>query len=1019
MIIRIIIFSFFLSFSKISFAKITFANNLNRSNELFSLGLKFFNEEQYNTSIVYFKKYLDISKDELRQNKVDAEYYIAFCSLILKLPNSNRIFKKFIKKYGTHSKVSKAYYHLGNICFTENDFDCSIEYYNKVNQQFLDEQTKYELFYRLGYSYLNEKNFEKAALYFNKIKSQNHYYTYVANYYSGYIALREGKYELAIKDLNKAGESEFYRSVVPYLISQAYYRQKKYKKVINYINKAYRQDMVLKNQDEIELLLGECYRNLQDYDSASKHYDNYILFRNNKIEREILFRNSYCLLLSKDIHSALKNFQFLSVSGDKLSHISSYYLGKIYLSQNKKEDALLAFENAQDLNITNPIYEESLFLYSKLNYDLGKPLISISSFKAFKSKYPNTKYMKECNMFLGDLYLRTNNYDLAIEQVEKEHNKSDMMLKVYQKGTFYKANEHFSNGEYQKAIKMYNKSLSAYKNKRLAFLTYTWLGDSLSALKKHEEALNKYKKALKININHNSISQTYYGIGFSLFKLQKYSKSLEFFKKFLKSKPKKNQILLDVHLRIADCNYYLNNYSEALKYYEEYLKRFPKNLHANLQKGIIYSLLGKDNLAEKSFKLVIQNGKHDDLMYYDDARYRYAHLAFKRGDYKLSIERFREFILERYHSIYTPSSMLKKAICHINLNQNNDAIKLCAALIHNFPKTDQAYHALLELQKIAHDDTYKKYLSEYKTSNPSHESLASLEFESAKTYFYDQKYEKTIDTLKSYIKNYPKSYNCKEAFYLIAQAYSKDSKIDKAIEYYNKVLKDENVPFYNRALLQLSRIELKSGKIKDSLKHFKQLEKFARNKKEKLLSNQGIMRSSYELDLYDDCIKYSLLIIKLNSTPSISYEAKIYKAKSHLKKGKEKQAIIELKNITKESNGVYAAEAYYLIAKNLHKNGKHSKSLEELFKLTKEYIGYKKWTDKAFLLIADNYISMEEVFQAKATLQSIIDKSIDEETVSYAKDRIDSLDKKIDKKLELVESDQMKSEDKKDFCTIE
>ncbi len=1018
MLKRILIFYFFILLPKLSLG-----DECKNSNKIYSMGLKFFNEEHYQTSIIYFKKYLNKCKYDNRQNIVDAEYYIAICSLILNFPNKDKIIKKFIQKYGNHSRVSNAYYHLGNICFTDNDFICSIEYYNKVNLKYLDEETKYELFYRLGYSYLNEKNFEKAIYYFEKIKSQKHYYTYVANYYSGYIALRQGKYELAKKDLLKASESDSYRTVVPYLIAQTYFKQKKYKETIEYLNKAFKQDIVLKNQDEIELLLAECYRNLKDYFSASKHYDNYILLRDNKIERDILFRHSYCLLLTNNISSSLKKFQYLSVNGDYLAYISSYYLGKIYLLQNKKEDALLAFEKAHDHNIKNSIHEESLFLYSKLNYDLGKPLIAISNFKILKSKYPNTKYSKETNSFLSDLYLRTNNYDLAIKQVEKENNKSDMMLKTYQKGTFYKGNEYFSNGEYEKAIEMFKKSLKHPKNKHFTFLSYTWLGDSLSTLKRYEESIKAYKQAIRINEKNKFINQTYYGLGFSQFKLKRFSKALISFKNFYSLNKSKmsfdKKIISDVELRIADCYYYLNNYNKSLEYYEKHLKKNPKSLHANLQKGIIYSLLGKDLIAEKSFKIVIGNGKHDDLLYYDDARYRYAHLAFKRGDYKISIKRFDEFISERYHSEYTPSSILKKAICHINLNQNIEAIKLCGALIQHFPQTDQAYHGLLEIQKIADDKTYNKYLTQYKNSNPSPESLNSLEFESAKAYFYDQKYEKAISAFKAYIKNYPKSYNCKEVFFLLAQSYNKTSKINESIEYYNKALKDNNVSFYNRALIQLSRIEYKSEIYNDALKHFKILGKFSRNKKEKLISNQGIMRSSYYLNSYDDCLKYSNIISKQSNAPNISYEANLFKAKCHLKKGNKIKALKELHSITKESNSIYAAESHYLIAKYLHKNNEHSKSLEELFKLTKEYIGYKKWTDKAFILIADNYISMEEIFQAKATLKSIINNSENDKTISYAKKRIDSLNKKMDKKLELVEIDQIKSEEKKEFCTID
>ncbi|MCP3659949.1 MAG: tetratricopeptide repeat protein [Bacteroidetes bacterium] len=1018
MIYRILFISFLIFFSKVSLAK-----ENKKANEVFSKGLKFYNEELYQTAFNYFRKYLKNKKNKDRQNIVDAEYYLSICSLILKLPHKDKILKKFISKYGNHPRVSKAYFQLGNICFTENDFKCSIEYYNKVKLNFIYEESKYELFYRLGYSYLNEKNFEKAKQYFDKVKSQDHYYTHIANYYSGYISIRQEKYEEAIKDLKKASENESLRTAIPYLIAQIYHKQHKYKKLIKYIQKSYRTDMILKNQDEIEALLAESYRNLKDYESASKHYDNYILFRDNKIERDILFRNSYCLFVTKNYNLAKKKFQYLSVNNDELTQASSYYLGKIFLKEKKKEDALLAFERSQNVEIQSPIQEESLFLYSKLNYDLGKPLISISNFKLLKQKFPYSKFDNKINSFLSDLYLRTNNYDLAISQVEKENNKTDRMLKIYQKGTFYKGIEYFSNGEYQKAIEIFKKSLNSKKNINFTFETYNWLGDSYSAIKNYKAALNSYNKALKINPNNKNIYQTYYGLGFTQFKMQKYNKALKYFNKFYsyKSKIKNNlkKLYADSELRIADCNYYLNNYDEALIYCNKHLKIYPKNLHANLQKGIIYSLLGKDKLAEKSFLIVIKNGKHDDLIYYDEARFRYAHIAFKQANYKESIKRFKVLILERFHSIYTPSVLLKLAICHINLNENQEAIKLCGRLIHHFPKSLQAYDGLLEIQKIANELIYKKYFQEYKSANPGNKALSSIKYAEGKTYFDRKQYQKSISAFSSYIKNYPNNYNCKKAYYMMAQVYAEINQNKKSIEYYYKALQDDNVTFYNRALLQLARIEYQLHDFKNSLKNFIKLEKFTTDKKEKLFAHQGIMKSSYELKHYNKCLKYSKIIIQQNNTPSINFESRLFKAKSLLKINDKKAGLSELKQISKESNGIYAAEAHYLIAKDLYNKNKYSESLEELFKLTKEYIGYRKWTNKAFILIADNYISMGETFQAKATLKSIIDKSNDQNTITNAKERIDNLNKEQDKKLELIEKDQIKKEDKKEFCTIE
>ncbi len=997
--------------------------------ESFYKGLRYFNEEQYSTARIHFIEFIKHS-DNFNANVIDAEYYNALCSLILKLPNSDKIFNNFVKKYQNHNNTYKVYFHLGNMKFASGDFASSIEYYNKVNPSKIDLYAKHKLFFCLGYSYLNEKNLERALEYFSKIKISNNNYMHLANYYSGYILIKQEKYDLALKDLRKTSENEEYKSVIPYLIAYIYYKKNDYDKLIEYVKNIYKHNVTLKNQDVVELLLAESYRNRSDYTKAAKHYDNYVFFKENKTDRDALLRNAYCLILAKDIGGATKILETLAILDDKIAFIASYLLGKLYLRKSCKEDAILAFEKAGHSTTKSDINEEATFIYSKLNFDLGRHLIAIDSFKQLKNQYPDTKFHKEISSFLGSLYLHTSNFDLAIKQVEKERNRSPKMLHVFQKGTFLKGNEYFNNGEYGKAISMYEKSLTAPKNKKIEILTYNWLGDTFSAVKNYNKAIKSYEKFIKNNvlglkennssINTNTKVMTYYGRAFAHFKLREYSIALKYFNLAYHNIEQIKKIKIinhsiegemhqfsdvikvksDIELRIADCNYFLNDYRKSIEFYDKYLTKNSKNLHANLQKGVIYELLGKNSLAEKCFKSVIKIGKHDDLVYYDEAKFRYANTAFRKGNYKLSIKRFKEFVVERYHSKYTPLCLLKEIICHINLNQISQAIKTCSIIINNFPKTQEAYYALLELQKIADNSIYQKYFEEYKKSNPDKKSLESLEFESAKTSFYNHRFEDAIKVSLKYIADYPTSYNIKEIYYLLAQSYFKLKDLSKATDFYHKAIKDENVPFFNKALLKLARLEYLSEDYNNSIKHFKILEKFAKHKKEKLFATQGIMQCSYKLKAYTECLSYINTILSKNIIPSIVYEARLFKAKCYMRQAKKDLAKKELRSIIQDSNSIYAAEACYIIAKDLHNCNKHEQSLEQLFKLTRNYIGYNTWINKAFILIADNYISLDKKFQAKATLESILNKSKDEQTISEAKNRMELLNKAIDKELD-------------------
>ena len=72
--------------------------------------------------------------------------------------------------------------------------------------------------------------------------------------------------------------------------------------------------------------------------------------------------------------------------------------------------------------------------------------------------------------------------------------------------------------------------------------------------------------------------------------------------------------------------------------------------------------------------------------------------------------------------------------------------------------------------------------------------------------------------------------------------------------------------------------------------------------------------------------------------------------------------------------------------------GEYKASVETLFQLNEEFASYDYWIGKSFILIADNYLKLDELFQSKATLNSIISKSPVPEIVEEAKLKLEKLE---------------------------
>ncbi|MFN7095472.1 MAG: tetratricopeptide repeat protein, partial [Burkholderiales bacterium] len=236
--------------------------------------LELFQKGQYALAQYKLDGYARLYPQDLQA--IEAQFYAALCAAKLNQADADARLKAFMDTYPDHPKVARAYYELGNIQLAKQDFRQGIAYYLLADVNQLDKHTRHSLSYQLAYAYLNEKNFEQALHYFNQVKEQDSPDSYAANYYAGYLAFKSGDYEAALIDLEKAGKNEAYQTVVPYLILEVLYQQKRFQELIAYSERFHALPEPLQNADDIELLTAEAYFFLQAYPAAVKHYETYI-----------------------------------------------------------------------------------------------------------------------------------------------------------------------------------------------------------------------------------------------------------------------------------------------------------------------------------------------------------------------------------------------------------------------------------------------------------------------------------------------------------------------------------------------------------------------------------------------------------------------------------------------------------------------------------------------------------------------------------------------------------------------
>ena len=133
------------------------------------------------------------------------------------------------------------------------------------------------------------------------------------------------------------------------------------------------------------------------------------------------------------------------------------------------------------------------------------------------------------------------------------------------------------------------------------------------------------------------------------------------------------------------------------------------------------------------------------------------------------------------------------------------------------------------------------------------------------------------------------------------------------------------------------------------------------------------------------------MIANTNTPEEIRTTAYLWRGNAKLENEDYGAANADFKEVIKRG-GVSAAEAKYKLAFILYKQAEYKKAETEVFQLLEKYASFDEWKFKGYLLLADVYVGMKDYFQARTTLNAIIEKVTVQWVVDEAKAKLAALD---------------------------
>jgi TolA-binding protein len=305
-------------------------------------------------------------------------------------------------------------------------------------------------------------------------------------------------------------------------------------------------------------------------------------------------------------------------------------------------------------------------------------------------------------------------------------------------------------------------------------------------------------------------------------------------------------------------------------------------------------------------------------------------------------------------------------------------------VVERFPKTTSSKEALSFIEIIYTNlGTPQKYF-DYAMNQGASVSVTAQDsaiYENAMRIYNSDNFEGASKELGNYIKRFgDDGYFIVPANFYKAECDFYTDKENQSLSHYAFVVDQGRNEFTEKALIKLSSTYYYRKDYTKALEYYIQLEPVASSKSTFINSIMGQMRSHYLLNNYDGAKDKAIQLLPVENVPKEDLvEANMVLGRIQLKDKNLRTAKSHFDYVIAESRNELTAEAIYLRAYISYEKNELEDSKTDIYKLQDDFSAYQYWVVKGFILISDIYVKEKDYFQAKATLQSILDNYENEE----------------------------------------
>ncbi len=980
-------------------------------NEAYRTGMELYERRKYASAAAQFDKVEALRTEstiqgdehsELALIRENARFYQAICALELGEVDAEEQFLKYIRDFPASANAKAAYFQVGRSYFDKRDYEKTLEWFGKLDSRNLAGRENTEFRFKQGYALFMTGKYAEAKPLFRGLKDENNSFTEASIYYYAYLSYLDGEFKTALQEFERLKGSRTYENSYPYYITALYFLDGRYQDVLDYALPILDRT-TQENETEMMRILGATYFALNDLDKAEQYYDQFQArdqgaTQNNQDSYQI----GYIAYQNEDYEKAILELE-------KMDEPDAYYqsamiaLGDAFLKVGNKQSARNAFFRASKLDFDPALKEEGLYNYAKLSYELEFHQVGLAAIEEYMATYPNSSRHEEARIIHAEALLSTSNYRAAVDILEDMPRRTPEANAAYQKVTYYRGLEFYNERAFENAISMFMRSESHPIDQEILALATYWKAEAMYEVRKFGEAVENFSKFLRLPGARDTevFSYANYALAYAAFRNDNYNTSANYFERFLATGGSSidNNTRNDAIARLGDSYFSLRNYSRAMQYYDRLISsRSSSQDYALFQRGIIQGLLGDNQAKLATLRSVVEQFPNSN--YADDVAFEVPYTYFVMGDYETAIDGLYKMVEAYPQSSYVPRALVTIGLVHYNNDNNDEAMAAFQRVVEQHSTTDEARQALRSIENIYLDrgdaTGYINYATTTNIGDLTKAEQDNLAFQAANTLFLRGEFENAILAVNAYFDKFPSPIQEKHARFIRAESMFRTGKPREALHDFNIILNDWTSAYTERTLLSVSELYLGLEEYNEAIAHLKKLELTSEYKANYGYAVNNLMIAYFKIDDLDQTLLYADLVKNYDraSEEEIA-NAHLHTARVLLRRGDMENATKELNLAALKSQTVVGAEARFWVGQLQYEAKDYEKAMASAFDVINNMGSHDYWVARSFILLGDVYAAQGDTFQARSTLESVIDnyESDDEEDdiILSAKERLQKL----------------------------